>query len=195
MQRGIHHMGFATFDYERCVDFYTRVLGFEIAWQELQQAEDGTVTMRHVFFDIGGGSYMAFMAPTPESGAPASWPADLDKALGLRPYTYHFSLRVDSEQELQAWRDRLVEHGVKASAVFNHGWCRSVYFTDPDGLQLEFCYNTRVLNEDDKILKPREQPFIDDLRRDPQAARESSEAMGIPLEAFLGGQELEEARS
>ncbi len=54
---GSHHLGLATYDYEGIVDFYTRVLGWEIAWQDLMTGPDGTVHMKHVFFDTGDGSY------------------------------------------------------------------------------------------------------------------------------------------
>src|SRR6266704_1080364 len=47
---GSHHLGLATYDYEGIVDFYTRVLGWEIAWQDLMTGPDGTVHMKHVFF-------------------------------------------------------------------------------------------------------------------------------------------------
>src|SRR5947209_18043423 len=49
---GAHHIGLATYDYEGIVDFYTRVLGWEIAWQDLMTGPDGTVFMKHVFFDL-----------------------------------------------------------------------------------------------------------------------------------------------
>ncbi len=61
---GAHHIGLATYDYEGIVDFYTRVLGWEIAWQDLMTGPDGTVFMKHVFFDTGDGSYVSFMCPT-----------------------------------------------------------------------------------------------------------------------------------
>ena len=31
MRRGFHHIGLATHNYDRCIDFYTNILGFEIA--------------------------------------------------------------------------------------------------------------------------------------------------------------------
>ena len=31
--------------------------------------------------------------------------------------------------------------------VVDHGWCQSIYFRDPNGLQLEFCCLTADLDE------------------------------------------------
>ena len=63
---GAHHLGFASYDYDATIDFYTRVLSWQIAWQDLMTAPDGTPMMKHVFFDTGDGSYVAVMCPTPE---------------------------------------------------------------------------------------------------------------------------------
>ena len=57
---GVHHLGMGTYDYDAIVDFYTRVLGWEIAWQDLMVGPDGTVYMKHVFFDTGDDSYISF---------------------------------------------------------------------------------------------------------------------------------------
>lgn len=193
MRRGVHHLGLASYDYERCVDFYTRVLGFEIGWQELQQADDGTVLMRHVFFDTGDGTYVAVMCPTTAAGAPEEWAADINSALGLSPYTYHFAFWLDSLEELEAMHKRLVDHHVKATDIWDHGWCKSVYFRDPDGHTLEFCVTTRVFNkDDDPLLKPRYQPVFDALKKDPEMAKRASEATGIPVAALTGDKPVEE---
>jgi catechol 2,3-dioxygenase-like lactoylglutathione lyase family enzyme len=194
-RRGIHHLGVATYDYDRCVDFYTRVLGLDIAWQDLMQAPDGTVLMRHVWFDTGDGSYIAFMAPTPESGAPEKWAGDLNSAVGLSPYTYHFALWLDTVEELGAMASRLQEHGVKTTPIWDHEWCKSIYFRDPDGLALEFCVTTRKFTDEDKLLKPRHQPFFDRMQVDREFAEQSSEATGIPVETWVGTPDLEEAHN
>ena len=52
-RHGVHHLGLAAYDYEATVNFYTNVMGWEIAWQDLQTAPDGTHLLRHVFFLVG----------------------------------------------------------------------------------------------------------------------------------------------
>ena len=41
--------------------------------------------------------------------------------------THHFALRVDSEEEQEAWRDYLREHDVDCTDVFDRGEFRSIY--------------------------------------------------------------------
>jgi catechol 2,3-dioxygenase-like lactoylglutathione lyase family enzyme len=45
----MHRIGLATTDYEATVDFYTKVIGWEIAWQDLMKTPDDTVLVRHVW--------------------------------------------------------------------------------------------------------------------------------------------------
>ncbi len=59
-------------------------------------------------------------------------------------------MSVDSREEIDAWRNRLKEHGVGVTDVVDHGgiWY-SIYFMDPNGVLLEFTYQARDLNADD----------------------------------------------
>ena len=179
MRRGMHHLGFSTMNYERCVDFYTRVLGFEIAWQDLHCAEDGTVLIRHVFFDTGDNTYLAFMAQTPESGAPETWKGDINSGLGLMAYSYHAALWLDSLEELEAMRRRIEEQGVDVTEVVDHEVFHSIYFRDPDGLNLEYAVQARPFNDDDKLLKPRFQPTFSQFKDDPERAARFEKVMGF----------------
>ena len=51
--------------------------------------------------------------------------------------THHFALRVDSEEEQEAWRDYLRSHGVECTDVLDRGTFRSIYLRDPDGHIIE----------------------------------------------------------
>ena len=69
---------------------------------------------------------------------------------------------------IQAYRDRLVAKGIEATEVVNHAdvpsgvsvsndetvFVRSIYFFDPDCIQLEFAAWTRELNERDVSYSP-----------------------------------------
>jgi hypothetical protein len=59
--------------------------------------------------------------------------------------------------------------------VVDHEWCRSIYFNDPNGLLLEFCATVREFNDDDKLMKHREQPGP--MVRDPADARKVREKL------------------
>ena len=39
--------------------------------------------------------------------------------------------------------------------MVDHDWARSIYFKDPNGLQLEYCYFTRNLNANDARMQDR----------------------------------------
>jgi len=90
---------------------------------------------------------------------------------------------VESEEDLEAWRQRLEERGADVTSVVNHGWCKSIYFRDPvNDLMHEFCVQTRAFTADDKILKPRPQPGLG--IDDPVEFARSARIMGIPVEAI-----------
>src|SRR5579875_426056 len=117
-RHGIHHLGLAAYDYEATVDFYTKVMGWEIAWQDLQAAPDGTHLLRHVFFDTGDGSYVAFMCPTPENpNTPNTWATDINSGLGLRGGMYHFAFWVDSVEDLKERQSELRARGCETTDV------------------------------------------------------------------------------
>ncbi|MGH7340955.1 MAG: hypothetical protein ACREKH_10740, partial [Candidatus Rokuibacteriota bacterium] len=45
--------------------------------------------------------------------------------------------------------------GVEVTDVVDHDWAKSIYFKDPNGIQLEYCIFTRNLNADDAHMQPR----------------------------------------
>lgn len=185
MRRGLHHLGLATNDYEATVDFYTNVIGWEIAWQDLMKAPDGAVLMRHVFFDTGDGSYVAFMAPTPAlPGMPDNWSTDINSGLGVPPHVYHFAFWLDTVEELEELKRKIREHGVSVSENIDHdGWCLGFVVRDPNGLLIEFAVTTRELTEDDKLLKPRGAPRIPGHEGHPELReRDAAIIMNLPPE-------------
>ena len=159
MRRGIHHLGFATRDYDATVEFYTKVIGWDIAWQDLIKAPDGGTLMKHVFFDTGDGSFVAFMEPrTGMPGVPESWDTGINAGLGLPQFVYHFAFWVDSLEDLEQLQSDLRDRGATVSEIIDHGWTSGIVVRDPNDLLLEFACTTRELTEDDKILKPRGAP-------------------------------------
>ena len=62
---------------------------------------------------------------------------------------HHLAFSVDNEAELMEWRDHLKAKAIKVTPAIDHGFCKSIYFADPDGMQLEISYWVRVLNQRD----------------------------------------------
>ena len=60
---------------------------------------------------------------------------------------YHFAFAVGDEQELTRKRTDLEAKGVKVRGIVDHGWCKSIYFRDPNFLQLEFCCLTEEIGK------------------------------------------------
>ncbi len=49
----------------------------------------------------------------------------------------HLSLNLPDEDALLRLRDRLKSHGCEVTDVVDHGFIRSIYFSDPNGMALE----------------------------------------------------------
>jgi len=146
MNRGIHHIGVATHDMESTLNFYENVLGFPAVVCEMIEPETGGA-IRHAFFDTGEGELIAFMEANDVAGVSADFDAGINRGLGTGSGMYHFAFAVKDPAELAQRRDELVGKGVKVRGIVNHGWCQSVYFRDPNFLQLEFCCLTAELSD------------------------------------------------
>jgi catechol-2,3-dioxygenase len=68
---------------------------------------------------------------------------------------YHFAFEAGSEAALEQKREELMAKGVKVSEVVDHDWAKSIYFKDPNGMQLEYCCLTREFNENDSLMQDR----------------------------------------
>jgi catechol 2,3-dioxygenase-like lactoylglutathione lyase family enzyme len=144
--KGIHHIGIATHDMEATTAFYEDVLGFRAVVCEVIELERGGV-IRHAFFDAGSGELFAFMECNDVNDVPTDFDAGINRGLGIRGGMYHFAFRVDDEVELEAKQADLTAKGVAVRGVVDHGWCKSIYFRDPNFLQLEYCCLTGELDE------------------------------------------------
>ncbi|MGH7316814.1 MAG: VOC family protein, partial [Candidatus Rokuibacteriota bacterium] len=68
---------------------------------------------------------------------------------------HHFAFEAGSEAALVEKRHELLAKGVGVTEVVDHDWAKSIYFKDPNGIQLEFCCFTRALNADDARMQHR----------------------------------------
>jgi len=150
-RHGVHHVGLATHDAEATIEFYTKKLGWELVLNDMLHPPGGG-HMRHMFFDTGDGSFFAFLCPKGVPGIPVDFPADISSGVGLPPGFYHVALWVDDAEALNAKRDFLLSRGVEVSPPVNHDFAISIYFRDPNGIQLEYCATAREFTEDDKDM-------------------------------------------
>ncbi len=119
---GIHHITLLVADVERSLAFYRNVLGMRLVKQTVN---DDDQSARHLIFGD-------------EEGRPGTlitcleYP-ELDEGTVGRGSTHHFALSVESEEELEAWREYLGTRGVAATEVLDRSDFRSIYLRDPDG--------------------------------------------------------------
>jgi catechol 2,3-dioxygenase-like lactoylglutathione lyase family enzyme len=127
--RGVNHLALVTPDMDATVRFWHGVLDARLV------STIGTPAFKHYFFEIAPGNTVAFFEYTGEHLATYAKPAGV-------PYEYasqfdHLSLNLPDEEALLRLRDRLKSHGCEVTDVVDHGFLRSIYFSDPGGIALE----------------------------------------------------------
>jgi catechol 2,3-dioxygenase-like lactoylglutathione lyase family enzyme len=172
--KGFSHIGLSTLDLDKTREFYEGVLGFKpVRCDSINIKEGGRI--RHIFFDTGRDQLLAFMEARGVPGVPAEYDAGINRGLGVPSAFYHFAFEVGTEAALSEKRDELRAKGVTVTDVVDHDWAKSIYFKDPNGMQLEYCTYTRELNEDDAKMQPRFELSVRDMgldeRIDPKRPR------------------------
>ncbi|WFL78221.1 VOC family protein [Altererythrobacter arenosus] len=164
--KGINHIALVCRDMKETVEFYTEVLKMPL-FKTVQLPDGG----QHFFFDCGGGASVAFFwwkdgpPAAPGIASVKRFPGDAKTAVGSMN---HLAFDME-ESELEASLDRLEEAGVPHThAVVNHDdspmgvaaekhdgvFVRSVYFTDPNGIMLEFAATTKKFGPQDIAHEP-----------------------------------------
>lgn len=152
--KGFSHVGLSTQDLDRTRDFYEHVLGFKAVRCDILKIQEGG-RIRHIFFDTGRDQLIAFMEASGVPGIPADYDAGINRGLGVPSAFYHFAFEAGSEAALDEKRHELLAKGVEVTEVVDHDWAKSIYFKDPNGIQLEFCCFTRNLGADDARMQER----------------------------------------
>jgi len=147
--------------------FYTEAMGFELARVGLAKTPEGGWA-KHFFYDTGGGELMAFWELHDEAIGD-DFPTGLSQAAGLPPWVNHLAFRADSVDEIERRSERWLECGYDVIEI-DHGWCRSIYATDPNGTLVEWCCTTREATEQDReraleALTRDDMPFDEDAPR------------------------------
>jgi catechol 2,3-dioxygenase-like lactoylglutathione lyase family enzyme len=143
---GVHHMAFATRDAKANHDFYTRSMGFRLERVEVGKTEGGWA--KHLFYDTGEGSMIAFW-DLHDPTLPAETPSAISTALGLPIWINHLAFTAHGLDDLAKRRERWLEAGHDVMEI-DHGWCTSIYTTDPNGILVEFCATTRAFTDEDR---------------------------------------------
>jgi catechol 2,3-dioxygenase-like lactoylglutathione lyase family enzyme len=164
---GWNHVDLLTEDMAATRRFYEEILEMPVARYDLVDI-DGVGIFQHVFFDCGNGQMLAFSSGEDAPGFPKGVETGINKGLGVSGAPYHFAFEAGSEEELLALQTRLEDHGITTRGPEDHeGWCRSVYFVDPNGLQLELCYLTRPIGTEEDLRADVRFRFVDGKKVSP----------------------------
>ncbi len=130
----LHHNAYVCADQERTRAFYEDIIGLPLlaTWVEEGEFPDfpgRKMSYCHTFFGIGDGGALAFFQfADPEA-------AKTYKA-NKQPFFVHIALAVTEATQVEIKR-RLADAGLSVRER-DHGYCKSIYCQDPDGLVVEF---------------------------------------------------------
>jgi catechol-2,3-dioxygenase len=98
-------------------------------------ASIGTDSFRHYFFEVGAENTIAFFEYRDADVNRFAKPAGIPDPRAIQ--FDHLSLNLPDEHALEALRARLKAADCEVTDVVDHGFMRSIYFTDPNGIALE----------------------------------------------------------
>ncbi len=124
----IGHVHLKVSDLERSLDFYTKVLGFEISQRYGSQA---------AFVSAGGYHHHIGLNTWHSLGA--------DPAPDRAPGLYHVAIVFPSRRDLAAALQNLMDHGVSIDGAADHGVSEAIYFRDPDKNGIEIYWDRQHL--------------------------------------------------
>lgn len=128
----LHHHAYVVADQAATRAFYEDILGMPLVatWCEVETVRGKERTYCHTFFELDDGSAMAFFQFIDPDDQNEMF---LDSGASLN----HVALAStqDKQAELRASLDAVgIDH-----RTIDHGYCVSLYMSDPDGLTVEFC--------------------------------------------------------
>lgn len=141
----LHHTAYVTADMEATRKFYEDVIGLPLisTFCEKDVLFGKERTYIHCFFGMKDGSALAFF-----QFADPDDQAEFGPKMPASPF-HHVALHVDPDFQ------KAVEKRIEAAGytepdtyVLEHGYCRSVYVNDPNGMIVEFVVDDETAIED-----------------------------------------------
>ncbi|MGB6162234.1 MAG: VOC family protein [Pseudonocardiaceae bacterium] len=163
--RGINHLALITNDMDATTRFWHGVLGARLV------AHLGTDSFRHYFFEFGEEQTVAFFEYQGVAVERFQVPAGVPDR--RKTQFDHLSFNLPDEHALAELQARLKSHGCGVTDVIDHGFVRSIYFHDPNGIALEASWwvvdpTGRIADYNDPTLfsDPNPVPAVRELVRD-----------------------------
>ena len=135
----LHHVAYRCNDAKQTGDFYIDILGLKYYAAVSEDTVPSTgekCPYMHIFFAMADGSCVAFFE------VPESPPAIKDT--NTPEWVQHLALVVEDEEELLEKKAKLEAAGVDVIGPTDHGFCKSIYFFDPNGHRLELTVRTET---------------------------------------------------
>jgi catechol 2,3-dioxygenase-like lactoylglutathione lyase family enzyme len=130
----LHHTAYVSKDLEKTRAFYEDIIGLPLVatWREADELFGELRTYCHCFFELEDGSALAFFQFVHERDQALFGPPMPDT-----PFV-HVALNVDAATQ-DAIEARIAKAGYKPpdTYVLEHGYCRSLYVKDPNGMIVE----------------------------------------------------------
>ena len=130
---GVHHSAFRCRDAEQTRVFYEEVLGLPLKAALVIEPGSGPASrgaaFLHLFFELKDGNYVAFF-DKPDDGTD-------DKFEMRSPFDLHFAMQAENLEELMRFKAHLDAHDIPCFGPIDHHFVKSIYFADPNGLNLE----------------------------------------------------------
>ena len=136
----LHHHAFHARDMEATRHFYEDILQMPLigTWVERVNPVTGQPdNYVHTFFEMNDGSCLAFFQFKSEEAATST---SLNKFADSDPFAHHIALTVEGKEEVFYFKQRLIDNGIPLFET-DHGYCYSIYFHDPNGMQVELTTN------------------------------------------------------
>ncbi|NJM66139.1 MAG: VOC family protein [Acaryochloris sp. RU_4_1] len=127
---GINHVAVVTADLDRFIDFYTHIFDMSIVFQET------TPNFCHAILRAGSTSLL-HAAELPDNVYSSALPE-----IFQRGHLDHIALSVLTVSSFEVIRHRLLERNVSDGEIADIGPMRCLWFSDPDGMQVEVCLIT-----------------------------------------------------
>jgi glyoxylase I family protein len=133
----LHHYAYRSRDAEETRHFYEDILGlplYHIIQSDYVSSTGEYCPYTHFFFRLQDGSFIAFFDLGDDQAAEPSPNTPI--------WVNHIAFRVNSEQDLENTKKRLIAHNVDVLGITDHQIFKSICFFDPNGIRLELTAQT-----------------------------------------------------
>ncbi|MBF0189029.1 MAG: VOC family protein [Magnetococcales bacterium] len=149
---GLHHLAFVTNNLEKTVRFWRDLLGMRLVHSH------GRPGYRQYYFEVSPDNLITFFEWPGVEKMPIRRHGEVTMG---RVIFDHISIGVEDTARLQALTDILIGADLPVSDIVDHGFFRSIYTYDPNGISVEFsCDVPGVDVRSEPVLADSEPPKV-----------------------------------